>query len=70
MNRLEKELRHYTLAEKILFLFNVFIAILIILFSGNLLQTTFGKSTLALGLVMVALITILRVLKKWGPKNY
>lgn len=70
MNQLERELRGYTIADKILLGGDIIIAILTIVFSQKLLATTFGKYTLTLSLIVLALITSLRILKKWGPKSY
>jgi|GEM_PF-1955570 len=67
---LEKELKKYSIADKILLFGNIALAILLIFLSQELIQTTFGKSILTLALVILALITSLRVLKKWGPKDY
>lgn len=66
---LEKELRRYSIADKLLFIGDVLIAIMIIISSQQLLVTRFGKYTLTLALVVLTLITSLRILKKWGPKD-
>ncbi|NCO11704.1 hypothetical protein CO038_02335 [Candidatus Pacearchaeota archaeon CG_4_9_14_0_2_um_filter_39_13] len=70
MNQLEKELRRYSIADKIVLSGNIIVAILLIVFSQRLLETNFGKYTITLALVVLALISCLRILKKWGPKDY
>ena len=68
-NKFSKELSRFTLAEKILFFFDIGLAILIIFFSQKLIQSQFGKASLTFGIVMLGLITVLKVLKIWGPKS-
>jgi hypothetical protein len=65
----KKEILKYTIAERIVFYFTVIIAIIIISLSQILYQTQFGKASLAYGLTSLALISLLRVLKIWGPKS-
>ena len=66
--QLKKELKKFTIAEKIVFYFTIIISLTIIGLSGILYKTTFGKATLAYGLTSLAMISMLRVLKIWGPK--
>jgi len=63
-------LRRYSIADKIVLSGNIIVAILLIVFSQRLLETNFGKYTITLALVVLALISCLRILKKWGPKDY
>ena len=66
---IKKELRKYTIAERIIFYFTILIAFIIIFFSPKLYSTSFGKASLAYGLTSLAMITLLRILKHWGPKD-
>ncbi|NCN98746.1 hypothetical protein COU62_00090 [Candidatus Pacearchaeota archaeon CG10_big_fil_rev_8_21_14_0_10_35_219] len=70
MNQLEKELKRYTTAEKILFFFDIILAIAIIITTRTLLETQFGKAVLTFGIIMLALITSLKILRLWGPGKY
>jgi uncharacterized membrane protein YsdA (DUF1294 family) len=67
-NRFKRELKKYTIVEKIVFYITIFFSLIIIFLSQTLFQTKFGKASLAYGLTSLALITMLRVLKIWGPK--
>ena len=66
---IKRELRKYALAEKIIFYLTLIIGITIVIFSQKLYQTQFGKASLAYGLTSLAMITLLRVLKFWGPED-
>lgn len=66
--KFKRELKKLTTAEKIVFYFTIIITLLLVLLSQQLYQTQFGRASLAYGLTSLALITMLRVLKFWGPK--
>jgi len=57
-----------TLVDKLLFIANIFLAGTIIFFSTRILSvsTPLGKSSLTFGIGMLGLVTILRILRKWG----
>ncbi len=64
-----EELLKYTTLEKLMVVADFLLAIAIILFSQKLIRTTFGKASASFGLVMLGMVAILRVVKKWGPKE-
>lgn len=53
------------IASKIIFFFNVFLALMIISGGWLLVQTSFGRATVWFGFIMLLLSAILRVARKW-----
>ncbi len=53
------------IASKIIFFFNVFLALMIISGGWLLVQTGFGKAAMWFGFIMLSLSVILRVAGKW-----
>lgn len=51
--------------KNILFFFNIAVALLIIFFSYKLIETTFGRKTLAFGFLMLLITTILKIVHAW-----
>lgn len=58
-------LKKLTLAGRIIFFFDVFLALIIITGASILIQTEFGKVSLIFGFVMLALTIFLKIIKKW-----
>ena len=63
--RVEKILWKVGIASKIIFFFNVFLALMIISGGFILVKTSFGKAAVWFGFVMLLLSTIFRIAKKW-----
>ena len=60
-----KELAGYKLVRNIIFFLNVFIALMIISGAWLLVQTEFGKTALIFGFVMLAVSTMLKLVRTW-----
>ena len=59
------DIEKLTLARKIIFFFNVFLALMIITGSSILFQTEIGRTSLMFGFFMLVLTVVLRILKQW-----
>jgi len=64
MNKIGVEKR-YLLARNLLALLDIFLAILITLTAQYLIDTTFGKTALTFGLIMIAITTVLKISHNW-----
>ena len=62
---LTKNVGRLTFARSIIFFFNIFIALIIILGSYFFIKNDAGKLSLIFGFFMLAFTIVLRVLKKW-----
>ena len=58
-------IKRLTWAGRIIFFFDVFLALMIITGAGTLVKTEFGKVALVFGLVMLAFTVFLRAVGKW-----
>jgi len=48
-----------------MFFFDVFLALAIIFWASRLNESLFGRATMTFGFVMVVLVTLLRIFRKW-----
>ena len=68
-NQFEQELKKYKKAERTIFFLDIFLSLVIILFSQKIIQTTFGQASLWMAITLLGIILILRTFKMLGPKN-
>ena len=67
--KFKQELKKYSFVEQLMIISDALIALAIILFSQKLIETTFGKASASFGLIILSSVAILRIFKKWGPKE-
>lgn len=63
-----EELKKYTLISRVVLFLDAILAGLIAVFSHRLISTEFGRASLIFGFIMLSFVTLLGILKKWGPK--
>lgn len=68
-HELEKELKKYRRADRIIFFLDITLSLMLIFFARKLIDTAFGQATLWFALVMLGIIIILKTFKRIGPKN-
>jgi hypothetical protein len=54
----------YSILRNMLFILDGIVAVLIIIASQELLSTQFGRAALIFGFTMIAIVTILKIIKK------
>ena len=59
------KVRKLTWAGRVIFFFDVFLALMIITGAGFLFKTEFGRVALIFGFIMLALTVLLKVARKW-----
>ena len=62
------EVKSYNWTTRIIFFLDIFIAILILFLSKNLIRTEFGRASLVFGFIMLVVVTLLGILRKLGSK--
>jgi len=62
------EVKSYNWITRIIFFLDIFIAILILFFSKNLIETEFGRASLVFGFIMLVVVTLLGILRKLSSK--
>jgi len=65
---LVKDLKKYSLLNRVVLSLDAILAILILIFSNKLLKTEFGKVSLIFGFIMLVVVTLLGILRKLSSK--
>ena len=68
-NNLDKELKKYSKVERLVFYLDITLALIIILYSSILIKSKLGQASLWFGITLLGVITLMRALKRWGPKD-
>lgn len=59
------DLKNMNIVSKTIFIINVLLALLIIIFATTIIKTDLGSYSLAFGFAMLTITIILRILRKW-----
>jgi len=62
---MKKSVKNPRKARNIIFFLDVLLSLAIIFFSKSVSQTSFGKSAIVFGFLMVLIALVFRILKKW-----
>jgi hypothetical protein len=60
------EIKNYNWTVRLIFILDFIIAGLILFLSNNLMRTEFGRASLIFGFMMLVIITLMGILRKFG----
>ncbi len=60
------EVKNYDWTVRLIFILDFLIALLILFLSNNLIETEFGRASLVFGFIMLVIVTLLGILRKFS----
>ena len=69
VRQIEQELHRYKKIERAIFIADILLAIIIIIFVQRIIRTPFGQASLWLSITLLGIIIILKTFKMLGPRN-